>query len=223
MSVHPDRQQCYKYLEEYGTPAHVIGHCKGVAAVAYVLAKALNAAGGTLALPMEQIRMKKVYEEGRDGWFAYAQDHEGEAVCDQYRDFDLDVTLAAGLLHDMARVDENHWDVAADFCRDHGYLAEEPVIRVHMKYEFTNDAYHLTEADLVSIADRIVLEDRYVGLDERMEYICQKAEKKGDFKARPIIMEKKALAQAVLDEIEVRLGCTIDSLMENIDYENIEK
>ena len=78
---HPDRAQCMQMLDSYETPAHVIGHCKAVAAVGYTLAKALNARG---------------------------------------YDLDLDLILAAGLLHDMARVEDMHWEVAAKYCEARG-------------------------------------------------------------------------------------------------------
>ena len=37
---HPDKNECLQVLAEYGTPAHVVGHCKSVAAVACKLGEA---------------------------------------------------------------------------------------------------------------------------------------------------------------------------------------
>lgn len=42
---YPDNQQCLAILQEYGTPSHVIGHCKAVSMVAVTVAKALNCHG----------------------------------------------------------------------------------------------------------------------------------------------------------------------------------
>lgn len=194
--MHPDRKQCIEYLNEYGTPPHVIGHCKAVASVAYKLGAALNKAGGTF---------DKNERSGKE------------------RSFDLRLVLAGGLLHDMARVEDRHWDVCADWCHSKGFFEEEEIIRVHMQYQFTKDVCHLSEVDLVCLGDRLTLEDRYAGLDERMDYIIKKAEKNGKLEAKPIILKKKEETKKLLDSIEERIGQTIDSLMIDIDYDKVEE
>lgn len=211
-SKHPDMERCLRYLEDYGTPAHVVGHCKAVADTACRIGRALNEAGGTMAPPISEITFRTY--EGDNGHMRHKID-QNRTVMDtgKVRLFDLALTQAAGLLHDMARVEERHWDVAADFCLQEGLPEEAKIIRVHMMYEFTTDAMHLTEADLVCIGDRLVLEDRYVGIDERMEYIIAKAERQGNFEARPIILRKKEESKVLLNQIEDRIGMTLDELM----------
>ncbi len=184
-SEHPDRAKCYEILTEYGTPQHVVEHCKSVAAVAYRLGEALN-------------RSRK-------------------------EQLNLELILSAGLLHDMARVEYDHGNVAADWCRDNGYCREAEIICAHMFHEFPEDVSELTETDLVCLGDRLSLEDRYVGLDERMDYVIRKGEKNGWKDARKIILEKKAVTRRLLDGIECCIGMTIDDLMQNLDYEDIEK
>lgn len=184
MNKHPDRVKCYEILNEYGTPQHVVGHCKSVAAVAYRLGVALNSCRN------EQL--------------------------------DLELILAAGLLHDMARVEYDHAGVAADWCREHGYNKEADIIRYHMIHEFPEDVSELTEMDLVCLGDRLSLEDRYVGLDARMDYVIRKGEKNGWKDARKIISKKKAVTRRLLDSIENCIHMTIDDLMQDLDYENIE-
>ena len=215
---HPDRKKCMEYLEAYGTPSHVIGHCKSVAAVACRLGEALNNAGGTLAGSFSSIRMKEFTREY--GRTAYVQDHSFDTCRTEPRLFDIELIRASGLLHDMARVEERHWDVCADWCRDMGYPEEEQIIRVHMMYQYTNDAAHLTEADLVSLGDRLSLEDHYAGLDLRMDYIIKKAERHGAPGAREAILQRKEETRKLLEAIEHRIGMTIDELMKDIDYEN---
>ena len=101
-----------------------------------------------------------------------------------------------------------------------GYPEEEQIIRVHMMYQYTNDAAHLTEADLVSLGDRLSLEDHYAGLDRRMDYIIKKAERHGAPGAREAILKRKEETRKLLEAIEHRIGMTIDELMKDIDYEN---
>ena len=220
-SVHPNRQKCLEYLTEYGTPKHVVGHCKSVAAVAYMLGKALNEVGGTRAAAFKDIRIT-TYRKGA-GRFYYEQDHSRDKHGLGWRNFDLDLLLASGLLHDMARVEDRHWDVCADWCHEKTLYEEEQIIRAHMMYQYTNDANHLTEADLVSLGDRLTLEDHYAGLDERMDYIIKKAERHGNPDARASILRKKKETRKLLDAIEDRIGITIDELMADIDYDNFEK
>lgn len=218
--IHPDRNKCLEYLKNYKTPEHVIGHCKSVAAVAYRLGAAINSAGGTKALPADQIEFQLFKREDDSVRTYYRQKTSEEG---ENRMLDLNLVLAAGLLHDMARIEERHWDVCADFLLSEGYIEEAKLVRVHMMYEFTNDAEHITETDLLCLGDRLSLENRYAGLDERMEYIIRKAEKNGNMQARPRILAKKEQTRNLLNNIEKNIGCTVDELMINLDYESIEK
>jgi len=209
---HPDREKCMKSLQEYGTPDHVVGHCVAVAETACRIGRALNAAGGTMAPGIDEVTFRTFEDE--NGHPRHRIDLEKTTIdTGNARSFDLKLTLAAGLLHDMARVEENHWDVAADFCLREGLPEEAKIIRVHMMYEFTTDAMHLTEADLVCIGDRVVLEDYYAGIDKRMDYIIAKAERQGNMAARPIILKKKEETKVLLRQIEDRIGMTLDKLM----------
>ena len=213
-SKHPDMERCLRYLEDYGTPAHVVGHCKAVADTACRIGRALNEAGGTMAPPISEITFRTY--EGDNGHMRHKID-QTRTIMDtgKVRLFDLALTQAAGLLHDMARVEDRHWDAAADFCRDEGLYEESKIIRVHMQYEFTTDAWHLTEADLVCLGDRLVLEDYYAGIDKRMDYIIAKAERQGHLEAGPVILKKKEETKVLLRQIEDRIGCSLDEIMPN--------
>ena len=209
---HPDRETCLAYLNAYGSPPHVVGHCKAVADVACRIGSALNEVGGTQAPPIYDVTFESFDRSG--GRIGYRIDHERTFVyTGKARPFDLELTQAAGLLHDMARVEENHWDAAAEFCLREGLTEEAQIIRVHMQYEFTTDADHLTEADLVCIGDRLVLEDHYAGIDKRMDYIIAKAERQGNPAAKPIILRKKEETKVLLRQIEARIGKSLDELM----------
>ena len=200
-NMHPNRQQCMQMLADYQTPHHGIGHCKAVAAVGYTLAKALNERCGGRVI----------------------SDRGSSAVANQTSDLDLkldlDLILAAGLLHDMARVEDMHWEAAARYCEVRGFQQEADIIRVHMTYDPFHDLAHLNETDIICLADRTVLEDRYAGIERRIDYIIATAEQNGHPEHRPHILRKKAETKVLIDEIETFLGCSMDSLMENLDYE----
>ena len=50
----------------------------------------------------------------------------GRALNRHGHHFDLELVNAAGLLHDIARVKEHHWDVGADCREELGYVQKRP-------------------------------------------------------------------------------------------------
>ena len=210
---HPDRTQCMKMLEEYGTPPHVIGHCKAVAAVGYTLAQALN----------ERRRQLE-----KDGGRAAAGRTAGGAqdphtLQGPAGHMDPELVLAAGLLHDMARTEDMHWEAAARWCESRGMNQEAAIIRVHMTYDPFHDLEHLNEMDIVCMADRVVIEDRYAGIERRMEYIIAKAERNGHPEHRPHILRKMGEAKDLISDMEQFLGRSMDELMEHLEYDAPEE
>ena len=126
---------------------------------------------------------------------------------------DLDLVLAAGMLHDIARTEDKHWEVGAGLMKELGYEEESRIILVHMKYSPFSPIEQVNEADMVCLGDRLVMEDRYVGLDARIEYIINKARRNGHPEAEKIILEKKKETRRFMDEIEKKTGIAIDRLM----------
>ena len=124
--------------------------------------------------------------------------------------FDLALLKGAGLVHDVARTQEDHGGVAADILQKLGYRDEADIIRHHMYYTLVSHMDKLTECDLVCLADRLVIEDRYVGLDKRFDYILHKNENHA--LATETILKAKKQTRGLLDEMEAVLGCAIDSL-----------
>lgn len=124
-------------------------------------------------------------------------------------DLDIDLIKGAGLAHDVARVSDQHWEVGAKILEELGYTDEAAIVRVHMTYDF-HPFEKLNETDLVCLGDRLVKEDRYVGLDDRIEYIIHKA---GDVPERTArILAKKSETEKLMKKIEETIGQTIDSL-----------
>lgn len=124
--------------------------------------------------------------------------------------FDLALIEGAGLAHDVARVEEEHWNVGARILRDLGYEDEAAIVEVHMsRHIYSFDT--LSEMDLVCIGDRLVIENQYAGLDRRFEYIIEKA--KVDYPHRIWkIEENREKLRSLLQQIEAVIGQTIDSL-----------
>ncbi len=125
------------------------------------------------------------------------------------RNLDLDLIKGAGLAHDVARVSPNHGEVGGDILESLGYMDEAAIVRVHMHYSL-NDFAHLNETDLVCLGDRLVIEDRYAGLDKRFDYIINKAPK--DSGIRQHLIEIREINRGLIGQIEEAIGQTLGSL-----------
>lgn len=133
----------------------------------------------------------------------------GKKLNEQGFALDIDLIKGAGLAHDVARVRDKHWEVGAEILEDLGYRDEAAIVRVHMTYDF-HAFDKLDETDLVCLGDRLVKENQYVGLNERIDYIIHKA---GDVPEKTQrILQKKAETEDFMNHIEETIGQTIDSL-----------
>lgn len=124
---------------------------------------------------------------------------------------DLEMIYGAGMTHDMARLRARHWDVAADKLEELGYYDEAKIVRTHMEPSRYSPVDKLTESDMVNLGDRLVKESEYVGIDERFDYIINKAKMYGETNFDRILGNKKKM-QALLDDIEKIVGKSIDEI-----------
>jgi putative nucleotidyltransferase with HDIG domain len=90
---------------------------------------------------------------------------------------DPELVRAAALLHDLARAEPDHAGVAARVVRELGYSRVAACIACHMDIEI-NPGEKLSEAQLLYLADKLVLEGRIVSLEERLSammhrFACQ--------------------------------------------------
>lgn len=126
--------------------------------------------------------------------------------------YKLDIALVRGsaLAHDVARIHENHAAVGSKILEELGYHDEADIVKVHMTYHSFNQIENANECDLVCLADRLVKEDKYVGLDERITYILKKAPE--DEEIRHHILDGKKRTREFMDNIEKVIGKKIDFL-----------
>ena len=129
-------------------------------------------------------------------------------------DLDLELIHAVGLVHDVARTQARHWDIAADRLADMGYIEESILVRNHMTGAGYHDIAEVNEMDMIWLGDRLVKEDEYVGIDERFEYIIEKARNMGAEDRVDDILASKADMKRLMDQIEEVIGQSIDSLFE---------
>lgn len=135
----------------------------------------------------------------------------GTALNEKGMGFDIELIRGAALLHDVARVCENHAKVGADILASLGYQDEADIIAVHMNYDIAVEPENLREHDLVCLGDRVVLEDQYVGLEKRMEYVVGKAIDHPGAVDRIRAHQKKT--EQLIRKIEEKLGLSMEDLM----------
>jgi len=95
------------------------------------------------------------------------------------RRLDRDLITAAALLHDITKTrsfetGENHAQTGAALLVEMGYAEVADIVRQHVRLDRYGDGEALTEAAIVNYADKRVLHDRIVSLEERMAYIVEK-------------------------------------------------
>lgn len=123
---------------------------------------------------------------------------------------DVELIRGSGLAHDVARTSENHAELGSRILEKLGYNDEAHIVKVHMTYPQFNDIENINECDLVCLADRLVKEDRYVGLDRRIEYILNKAPDSQI--VRQHILESKGRTKKFIEEIEKVIGNKVEQL-----------
>ncbi len=86
---------------------------------------------------------------------------------------------AAALLHDITKsrsfeTAENHALTGGQKLTDLGYPEIGNLVRQHVQLDDYSESKNLAEAEMVNYADKRVLHDRIVSLDERMNYIMER-------------------------------------------------
>lgn len=114
----------------------------------------------------------------------------GKSLSEKGYILDLNKIKAAALLHDIGRREKNHAQVGAKMLRDSGYGEIADIIEVHMDIDPGQYGDKITEAEIVYLADKLVLGKEVVSLEERFN------------KAR----EKYGSNQEIMDSINKRLN-----------------
>ncbi len=128
------------------------------------------------------------------------------------RGLDLDIALIerAGLIHDMLRVEEKHGEKCAEIMEDKGYKELAFLVGDHMTYKFNHRT--VDEKAIFCLADRLVLEDQFVDVDKRMDYVLGKY--KGNLEAEKAIQKAKVQIKEYIEFLEKEhLGGGLEKLV----------
>lgn len=90
-----------------------------------------------------------------------------------------DLIRAAALLHDITKTrsfktEENHALTGGQFLAEQGYPEVGDLVRQHVRLDAYPDPLTLGEVEIINYADKRVLHERIVGLDQRLAYIMEK-------------------------------------------------
>lgn len=132
------------------------------------------------------------------------------------RGFELNIEelRGAALVHDVLRTEKEHDRLGAEALMNMELPREAELVRLHMTYHPFNHADKFEEIDVLCLADRLVKEDCYVGLDERMQYLIDKPGKTPERTEK--ILKAKAHTQGIIDELERVLKITLDELCSKV-------
>lgn len=122
----------------------------------------------------------------------------------------IDLLEGAASVHDLVRLRERHDLECAKILKEKGYCNESKLVEKHMRYAPFNDIENIDEQDILCLADRLVLEDSYVGLEKRMKYIVDKVKDKKDIVDK--ILARKQETKKLMVGIESIIGISIDEL-----------
>ncbi len=134
----------------------------------------------------------------------------GQALNERGFSLNLDLIAAAGLLHDMAREQPDHASTAARIIRELDYPAVAAIVEQHM--DLTNPSeLPVSERDVVCLADKLVLGDLIVSLEERFErrLDCHS----DDLNAQAAITARLEHARKLKTYVEQALGTSIEILL----------
>lgn len=115
---------------------------------------------------------------------------------------------AAALLHDVTKTrsfgtGENHAQTGGQLLADLGYVEVGNLVRQHVRLDDYIEDQSLSEAVIINYADKRVLHDRIVSLDERMHYIMDRYGKNPEIRQKiQMLLEKtKALEKKIFSRL----------------------
>lgn len=124
-------------------------------------------------------------------------------------DLDLDLVLAAGKLHDLAKGQPRHAVAGAAILEDAGYRRVARVVAAHT--DIVPDTQAIREEDLVYLADKLVDGDELVSLDERFRKSFEKYANSPEI--REAVRRRFEHAALIRERVQSTLECSVDELL----------
>ncbi len=136
----------------------------------------------------------------------------GRALIRGGHPLDVELLLAAGLLHDVARDRPNHAEAGARILRELGYGPVADVVASHMDIVLGPGA-PIREKEILYLADKLVQGDRFAGLAERFRVKGERFQ--GDPEAAGAIALRLENAERIRARLEEMLGVSPETFLED--------
>ena len=136
------------------------------------------------------------------------------------KNMDVPLVKAAGMLHDVLRVEKRHWEAGAKLMLDYGYPEVADIVDAHMNYIPEVPVTYIDEKNIICLSDKLRQEDMLVTLEERLEPVKKKW--KDNPEALEIIETKINAAAAVVDYINDCIGGDIYDVLRERDEKRKE-
>ncbi len=122
-----------------------------------------------------------------------------ERLNSQQPQLNRELIRAAALLHDITKTrsfktQENHALTGGQFLAEQGYPEIGELVRQHVRLDEYPSPVDLGEAEIINYADKRVLHDRVVSLEERLNYILEKYGKLPEHQERIRWLWQKTIA-----------------------------
>jgi molybdenum cofactor cytidylyltransferase len=133
----------------------------------------------------------------------------GEALNHAGYSLDLKLIRAAALVHDMARGGPDHARRGGKRLRDLDMPLMAEIVETHMDMA-VGEGRQIKEAEVVFLADKLVQEDRFVGLAERFR--LRMGDSRADSRAHDSARRRLEAARKIAERIEAVIGRPLESL-----------
>jgi molybdenum cofactor cytidylyltransferase len=122
----------------------------------------------------------------------------------------LELVTAAALLHDIAKGRKDHAKAGALMLLEMGFFRVSEIVGQHTDLKFDPEA-PINEAEIVYMADKLVMNDRCTTLEQRFEKTMKRFGH--DLNAREAILKRKATTMALKTKLERAMGDSVESLI----------
>jgi len=134
-------------------------------------------------------------------------------------DLDLDLVVAAGLLHDLARGQVDHAGVAEQILNKLGYREIAGIVGAHMDISL-KEGESIREKEIVYLADKLVCGGRLVTLNSR--FGAKMKEHEANLDRRRDIKRRLGNALKIKSQLEQWTGKSLESMMNKLTAEQTD-
>jgi CTP:molybdopterin cytidylyltransferase MocA len=134
----------------------------------------------------------------------------GKAIQQSKIDLNLDLLVAAGLLHDLARNQRDHARVAMQILDNLDYPAVAEIVGAHMDIQ-VEEQTAISEKEVVFLADKLVSGTRIVDLKARFDTAIKRYGSEAD--ALPTIKRRMDSALKIKQRVEQLAGRSLEAIV----------